>query len=327
MVIKLTSVLRGWSYGNGDDQYDYESIGSTETVVKLKKSMENSSRNKKNEHDDKMCSRRQEEQHTNDQGWTTIDMNSKRKPKSKTSNKTTIDSIISTIDVEFNIDTNGTLEATIDSPVRKNVCTVPDKIVYNDKKDTYETTDKEHRTTATKVTHIGKEERKEITSKKTTTETKKNKSYKRKKEQEKLQDIQRRIGTAISNKKKDKELKENHDEKTRTISKGDENDEQGITTKAVKGQKENQRNYKKKQETPSQYKKQRKEETTRRQTRRKMKQERQQVKQTRTRYTKYHEQQIWQSVGKQMVDKTSMAVVIMQQMMTIIEPIEMKQKA
>jgi hypothetical protein len=42
-----------------------------------------------------------------------------------------------------------------------------------------------------------------------------------------------------------------------------------------------------------------------------MKQERQQVKQTRTRHTKHHEQQIWQSAGKRMVDKTSMAVVIM----------------
>jgi hypothetical protein len=192
-----------------------------------------------------MCSRRQEEQHTNDQGWTIIDTNSKRRPKSKTSNKTTIDSIISTIDVEFNIDTNGTLEATIDSPVRKNVCIVPDNIVYDDKKDTYETKDKEQRTTATKATHIGKEERKEITSKKTTTETKKNKSYKKKKEQEKLQDIQRRIGTAISNKKKDKELKENHDKKTRTISKGDANNEQGTTTKAVKGQKENKKTIRK----------------------------------------------------------------------------------
>jgi hypothetical protein len=190
MVIKSTSVLRGWSYSNGDDQFDNESIGSPETVVKLEKSMEKSSRNKKNEHDEKMCSRRQEEQLTNDQGWTIIDTNSKRKPKSKTSNKTTIGSIISTIDVEFNIDRNGTLEATIDSPVRKNVCTVPDNIVYDDKKDTYKTTDKEQRAMATKVTYIGKEERKEITSKKTTTETKKNKSYKKKKEQEKLQDKQ-----------------------------------------------------------------------------------------------------------------------------------------
>jgi hypothetical protein len=63
MVIKLTFVHSGWSYGKGDDQYDNESIGSTRTANKLKKSMENSSRNKKNEYDVKMCSR-QEDKHT-----------------------------------------------------------------------------------------------------------------------------------------------------------------------------------------------------------------------------------------------------------------------
>jgi hypothetical protein len=88
--------------------------------------MENSSRNKKNEYDAKMCSRQEEEEekHTKDQGWTTIDTNSNRKPKSRTNNNTTIDSIISSIDVEFNIDTNGTLEASIDSPIRENRCIV-----------------------------------------------------------------------------------------------------------------------------------------------------------------------------------------------------------
>jgi hypothetical protein len=74
-----------------------------------------------------MCSRQEDkQQHTNDQGWTTIETKSKRKPKSKTSRSTIIDSIISTIDIEFNIDKNGTLEATIDSPARENRCIVPD---------------------------------------------------------------------------------------------------------------------------------------------------------------------------------------------------------
>jgi hypothetical protein len=112
MVIKSTFVHSGWSYGKGDDQYENESLGSTRKVLTLKKSMDNLSRNKKNEYDVKMCSRQEEEEeeekHTKDQGWTTIDTNSNRKSKARTNNNTTIDSIISSIDVEFNIDTNGT---------------------------------------------------------------------------------------------------------------------------------------------------------------------------------------------------------------------------
>jgi hypothetical protein len=125
MVIKLTFVQCGWSYGDGDDQYDNESLGSTEIAVVWEKSVKNLVKNKKNKHDDKMCSR-QEDKHTNYQGWTAIDANSKRKPKSTNSKLTTIGSIISSIDIEFNIDTSGTLEAKIVSPVRTNRCTIPD---------------------------------------------------------------------------------------------------------------------------------------------------------------------------------------------------------
>jgi hypothetical protein len=32
MVIKATVIHSGWSYGKGDDQYDNESLCSTETV-------------------------------------------------------------------------------------------------------------------------------------------------------------------------------------------------------------------------------------------------------------------------------------------------------
>jgi hypothetical protein len=49
MVIKETILHSGWSYGNGDDQYDNESLGSTRTVVKKKKLVENPTSNKKNE--------------------------------------------------------------------------------------------------------------------------------------------------------------------------------------------------------------------------------------------------------------------------------------
>ncbi|MGK3740558.1 MAG: hypothetical protein ACI90V_007408 [Bacillariaceae sp.] len=37
MVIKDNILHTGWSYGNGDDQYGNESIGSTKTAVELKK--------------------------------------------------------------------------------------------------------------------------------------------------------------------------------------------------------------------------------------------------------------------------------------------------
>jgi hypothetical protein len=152
MVFKTTLIHCGWSYGNGDDQYDNESLGSTKNVVNLKKFVENPLNNKKNEHDEKMCSK-QEGKHTNEQGWTTIEAN-KRKPKSKISNKITIDSIISTINIECNIDPNGSLEATINSPIRENRCIVPDKNVYD--KSTYETNEQGQRPT----TSIQEERRK-----------------------------------------------------------------------------------------------------------------------------------------------------------------------
>jgi hypothetical protein len=90
-------------------------------------------------------------------GWTTIDTNSNCKPKSRTNNNTTIDSIITSIDVEFNIDTNGALEANIDSPIRKNRCIVPDKKAY-DRRNTCTIT-KQEQQTVTKPTEEEKKER------------------------------------------------------------------------------------------------------------------------------------------------------------------------
>jgi hypothetical protein len=227
----------GWSYGKGDDQYGNESIGSTRTVFNLEKLVENSSRNKKNEYDEKMCSR-QEGKHTDEQGWTTIEAK-KRKPNSKTSNKTTIDSIISTINIEFNIDKNGTLEATIDSPIRKNRCIIPDTTVYDkkitsDKKITYETNNKEQFIT---TTSIGKEGRKEITSKEQSKETDKNIKHNQRKEQEKQEDIQRQEETTKSSKENDKKTKGN---KKKCIE--DENIHIRINTMAANGQQENSKN-------------------------------------------------------------------------------------
>jgi hypothetical protein len=127
MVIKDNLLHTGWSYGNGDDQYDNESIGSTKTAVELKKSMENTRKNKKNEQE-KLMGNNNSSIYTNEQGWTTIEVNSNsnRKPKSKISKQSSVDSIISTINVDFNILRKGAPEAKIDSPLRENRCTVPD---------------------------------------------------------------------------------------------------------------------------------------------------------------------------------------------------------
>jgi hypothetical protein len=99
MVIKATVIHSGWSYGNGDDQYDNESLCSIETVENLEQKEENSMKNKKNEYEDKMCSRQEDLQHTNDQEWTTIDKKSKRKPNSRNNKNTNIDSKNSSIDI------------------------------------------------------------------------------------------------------------------------------------------------------------------------------------------------------------------------------------
>jgi hypothetical protein len=235
MVIKSTFVHSGWSYGKGDDQYDNESIGSTRTVLNLEKLMENSSRNKKNEYDEKMCSK-QESKHTNEQGWTTIEAK-KRKPKSKTSNKATIDSIISTIDIEFNIDKKGTLEATIDSPIRKNRCIIPDTSVY-DKKNTYETNNKEQEISTVSLEEEG---RKEITSKETSKETDKNIKHKQRKEQEKQEDIQRQEETTTRRKENDKKT-EGNKKIMSTKSVEEENSDKRINTMAVNGQQERNQN-------------------------------------------------------------------------------------
>jgi len=172
---------------------------------------------------------RQDDKHINGQGWTTIDAN-KCKPNSKTSNKITIDSIVSTIDIEFNIDTNGTLEATINSPIRENRCVVPDTNVYN-KKNTQGA--KEHE--QGKATKSAEEEgRKERTSRKTTTETNKNTERKEEEKHEKQYDLERQNKTTMSSKKNDTKTEEIK-ERIGTKSAEQENKEFGIT-KIVTGE-------------------------------------------------------------------------------------------
>jgi hypothetical protein len=178
-------------------QYDNESIGSTETVVKLEKSVENSSSNKKNEYDVKMCSRQEDkQQHTNDQGWTTIETNSKHKPKSKNSRGTSIGSIISSIDINFNIDKNGTLEATIDSPARENRCTIPNTANTNNKTKQELNKQRDLETTTTKA----EEERREKEDKNTPPETTERKINGKKQEKVRRADKQKVKETTRSKK-------------------------------------------------------------------------------------------------------------------------------
>jgi hypothetical protein len=65
--------------------------------------------------------------HTDEQGWTTIKTDSRRKPKSETSNQPSIDSIIATINVDINKFLKGAPEAKIYSPIPENRCIIPDE--------------------------------------------------------------------------------------------------------------------------------------------------------------------------------------------------------
>jgi hypothetical protein len=125
MVIKETILHSGWSYGNGDDQYDNESLGSTRTVFISEKLMENSSSNNKNQKIELIGSRNKDK-HTEEYGWTKIGINSNRKPKTKNETPTPIDSVIATININPEMVQKGAPKAQIDSPIRNNRCTISD---------------------------------------------------------------------------------------------------------------------------------------------------------------------------------------------------------
>ena len=134
MVFKTPLTHCGWSYGKGDDQYDNESIGSTKVATNLVKFGTKMMEEDQNEENKKMCNKQYDE-HTGGNEWTTVHANSNRKPKTNITKHISTDSIISTIDVELSIDSNGTLEAKIDSPTRQTRCIVPDTIVDYEKVD------------------------------------------------------------------------------------------------------------------------------------------------------------------------------------------------
>jgi hypothetical protein len=179
MVIKTPRPYSGWSYSNGDDQYDNDSLGSTQNAKIPRKLVKISTKTDQNEQVVVMCSN-YNSKHTDDQGWTTIDANSNRKPKSETNQHSTIDSIITSIDIDLEIIKNGSTEAKIDSPVRENRCTIPDA-TYKQKEITFDLTRQSQRMLITpKVEETVEEEadvEKETETQTLPRETKKNNKY------------------------------------------------------------------------------------------------------------------------------------------------------
>jgi hypothetical protein len=111
-----------------------------------------------------MCSRNKEE-HTDDHGWTTIENNSNRKPKKTNSKQTSIESIISNIDIATKTNKNGAPEAHINSPTRKIVCSLPEEIVKQGEEEQEDIKMKEQRK-QTETSSNGEETRIERTAQK-----------------------------------------------------------------------------------------------------------------------------------------------------------------
>jgi hypothetical protein len=134
MVIKATLLHSGWSYGNGDDQYDNEYIGTSRKEFNLKKSIENSSSNKKNGGAEIMCNRNKDK-HTDEDGWTTIDAHNNRKPKKKNKKQTLIESNKSAINVGPKIDRKKDPEAQIETSIRENKYTSTEEITKQEEEE------------------------------------------------------------------------------------------------------------------------------------------------------------------------------------------------
>jgi hypothetical protein len=122
MIIKTTLLHPGWSHSKSDGQYNNESLGSTKAAFSLEKSVKNSKKKEKNDQIFFIYSS------NDDQGWTTIEANGSRKPKTKSKEQPIIDSIISSINIEVNTKQNGAPAARIESPARESRYTIPDRI-------------------------------------------------------------------------------------------------------------------------------------------------------------------------------------------------------
>jgi hypothetical protein len=83
-----------------------------------------------------MCSgNNYEDKHTDEEGWTTVDAQSNRKPKTTNNKRTLFESIISTINIDLTTVKKGAPEAKIDSPMRENRCTLAEEIKTQEEED------------------------------------------------------------------------------------------------------------------------------------------------------------------------------------------------
>ena len=133
MITKPVLIHHGWSHTNGEDMYDNISIGSTKETENGKNLVQKSLKMKENTQDGMIGSKNNGKMTNNDdeQGWTTIEANGRRKPKTTTMERPIIDSIITTINVETTT-VHGAMEVRIESPVRSNRCIIPDKTESDD---------------------------------------------------------------------------------------------------------------------------------------------------------------------------------------------------
>ena len=86
--------------------------------------MENSSRNKKNVTTGVMCSRNKDK-HTDEEGWTAIDVNGNRKPKMMNNKQPIID----TINIEKKVIKKEAAKAIMELPTRENRYTLTKEVI------------------------------------------------------------------------------------------------------------------------------------------------------------------------------------------------------
>ena len=75
-----------------------------------------------------MCSRNKDK-HTDEEGWTAIDVNGNRKPKMMNNKQPIMESIISTINIEKTVVKKEAAKAVMELPTRENRYTLTEEII------------------------------------------------------------------------------------------------------------------------------------------------------------------------------------------------------
>ena len=253
MVIKSTLVHSGWSYGKGDDQYDNESIGSTRTGVNSEKSMENSKRNKKIETIGSMCSRT-DDKHTDEDGWTTIDVNNNRKPKKNNSKKISIETNKSVINVGPKIDEKGDTKAQTETSIGGDKSTTTEEITKQQEEEMKNEKQRKQKQKQTAAITTGKQEEQKSGTHTKTREMAENKEYgKVNKNNESREDT--RSNNRQGNGRNDKKQEYVRQLEIETTSKGEEHkDASEITATATRNETSEGRNKENNRETDKQNK-------------------------------------------------------------------------